>query len=92
MPRGGATKHENHPLLNPLPSRERNSLFPPLVGGMKGRGVFVVMTICGEIRLFTILAKLALINIICKGFLLDDQNDCFPSFSPAIVVYDLARV
>ena len=24
--------------LNPLPSRERNFLFPPLVGGMKGRG------------------------------------------------------
>ena len=40
MPRGAPRKHESHPHLNPLPSRERNSLFPPLVGGMKGRGYF----------------------------------------------------
>ena len=39
MPRGGPTKHENHPHLNPLPSRERISFSPP--GGRDEReGVF----------------------------------------------------
>jgi hypothetical protein len=33
-------KHEIHPHLNPLPSRERISLIPPLVGGIKGRRYF----------------------------------------------------
>jgi hypothetical protein len=30
------TKHENHPHLNTLQSRERNFFSPPLVGGIEG--------------------------------------------------------